>query len=412
MFLPDGRHFLYMTPNFAGQTGVDAIFVGSLDSNEKHLVNEANANAVYASPGYLLFYRDKTLFAQHFDLKRFVVTGEPTTLLTDILYEPQIKRAVFDASERVLVAQSGSGVALSHLVWFDRKGGQSGAVGKPDVFGNIFIAPNGRAVAVDKTDMETLNNDVWTYELAGDSAKKLTFGRGISAAPVWSPDAIRLVFASNRQSNDDGNRPRRRITVDLYVKNSDGSQEEKSLVHNDTDKYPSDWSRDGKYIMFTQDKDLWQVSTGPELKSSLFLKAPSVLRNGQFSPDGKWVAYASNETGKWEIYVTSFPESHGKWQVSTGGGEQPRWRGDGKELFYLSSDEKMISVPVTTGARFDAGTPVVLFQATPRQPVPSYDLFVYDVSRDGQRFLINTQLKQPETQPVSVILNWPAKQSK
>ena len=144
----------------------------------------------------------------------------------------------------------------------------------------------------------------------------------------------------------------------------------------------------------------------------MFLKAPSVLRNGQFSPNGKWVAYASNETGKWEIYVTSFPEPRGKWQVSTGGGEQPRWRGDGKELFYLSSDDKMMAAPVTTGANFDASTPVALFQAAPRQPVPIYDLFVYDVSRDGQRFLIITEVKQAESAPISIVLNWTAKLNK
>ncbi len=182
-------------------------------------------------------------------------------------------------------------------------------------------------------------------------------------------------------------------------------------MHDNFDKVPNDWSRDGKYILYTRGADLWFV-TLPDLKSSEFLKAASVLTNGQFSPDGKWVAYASNETGKWEIYVTSFPEPRGKWQVSTGGGEQPRWRGDGKELFYLSSDGKIIAAPVTAGANFDSGTPVALFQATPRQPVSSRDLFVYDVSRDGQRFLINTQVKQAETGPMSVVLNWSAKLNK
>jgi len=138
----------------------------------------------------------------------------------------------------------------------------------------------------------------------------------------------------------------------------------------------------------------------------------SVIRNGQFSPDGKWVAYASNESGKWEIYVTSFPYAHGRWQISSGGGEQPRWRGDGKELFFLSSDFKLMATPVTTGTNFDAGAPAALFQTAPRQPVLVYDLFVYDVSRDGQRFLINIPVRQPDTQPMSVILNWPAKLSK
>ena len=195
------------------------------------------------------------------------------------------------------------------------------------------------------------------------------------------------------------------------MKSSDGKHEEKLIVHGGINNFANDWSRDGKYILYTKDTDLWLL-TLPELKSSLFLKAPSVLRNGQFSPDGKWVAYASNETGKWEIYVTSFPEARGKWQVSAGGGEQPRWREDGKELFYLSSDGKLMAAPVTTGANFDASTPVALFQATPRQPVPIYDLFVYDVSRDGQRFLINTEVKQAETTPMSIVLNWAGKMNK
>lgn len=400
-FLPDGKHYLYLASNFSGLKGVNAIFVGSLDSSEKRFIVEANANAAYASPGYLLFYRDKTLLAQPFDLKRLALTGEATTILPEIQFLPQVKKAVFAVSDHgVLVAQSGSAVALSQPVWFDRKGNEVGVVGKPDVYGNVFIAPNGRSVAMDKTDMGSLNTDVWTYEFERDSAKRLTFDPAIDAVPVWSPDAARLVFTSNRQ-----------LSFDMYVKNSDGAQEEKSIVHDDIERFPNDWSRDGKYILCNRGPDLWFV-TLPELKSSLFLKAPSVLRNSQFSPDGKWVAYSSNESGKWEIYVTSFPDARGKWEISSGGGEQPRWRGDGKELFYLSSDGKMMAAPVTTGANFDAGTPVALFQATPRQPILVYDLFVYDVSRDGQRFLINTQVKQAETQLMSVVLDWPAKLNK
>jgi Tol biopolymer transport system component len=191
------------------------------------------------------------------------------------------------------------------------------------------------------------------------------------------------------------------------MKNADGTQEETSVVSDDFNKYPNDWSRDGRYILYTRGPDLWLVRV-PELKSSLYLKAVSVLRNGQFSPDGKWVAYASNESGKWEIYVTSFPEPRGKWQVSTGG-EQPRWRSDGKELFYLSSDNKMMAAPVTTGTKFDSGTPVALFQANPREQVSLNDVFMYDVRPDGQAFLINTKVRQAETAPMSVVLNWDAK---
>ena len=399
-FLPDGRHYLYMGANFSGRRDVNAIFVGSLDSSEKHFVVEATGNAAYAAPGYLLFPQERTLFAQRFDQKRFSLTGQPAAILTDIQYQANIGRAQYAASDSgSLLAQLGSGVIVSQPVWFDRKGNEVGTVDMPGVYANLSLAPNSRSVAVDRTDPASLNQDVWTFDLQRRSAKRLTFDPAPDVAPVWSPDASQLVFASNRK-----------LVFDLYEKNSDGAQEEKPILPDDFNKQPNDWSRDGKYILYVRDRDLW-FATIPELKSSLFLKAPSLLRNGQFSPDGTWVAYASNETGKWEIYVTSFPEARGKWQVSTGGGEQPRWRGDGKELFYLSSDYKMMAVPVKTGANLDAGPPVALFQSTPRQPVATNDQFAYDVTRDGQRFLILTQAKQAET-PVSVILNWPAKLSK
>jgi serine/threonine protein kinase len=401
MFLPDGKHYIYMAANFSGRNDADAILVGSLDSNEKHLVLKSSANAAYAEPGYLVFYRDKALLAQRFDLKHFVVTGEPNALLTDVQYLSSVKRAVFTASNNdVLLAQVGSGAAISQPTWFDRNGRVVGAVGQPGVYGNVSLAPNGKSVSVSLTDIASQNTDMWTYDLVRGSAKRLTFDLAVDRVSVWSPDAKRVVFTSNHQSN-----------IDLYMKNADGTKEEKSVVHDDFNKYPNDWSRDGKYILYTRGPDLWVV-TVPDLTSKLYLKAASVLRNGQFSTDGKWVAYASNESGKWEIYVTSFPDPQGKWQVSTGGGEQPRWRGDGKELFYLSSDNKMMVAPVTPGAKFDSGTPIALFQANPREQVSLNDVFVYDVRRDGKEFLINTKVRRPETAPMSVVLNWDAKVNK
>jgi len=402
-FLPDGKHFLYLATNFAGRKGINSIFVGSLDSKEKRFLVEATGNAAYAAPGYLLYPREKTLLAQRLDLERFGLAGDPITILTELQYQPLIRKVAFAVSDNgLLVAQTGSGVALSQPVWFNRKGNEVGALSKPGVYQNLSIAPNGKSVAVDQTDMgsQSQNPDVWTYELQRDNSKRLTFDPSGHVVPVWSPDASRLLFSSNQDLN-----------FDLYMKRSDGAQEEKSILREDVDKWPNDWSSDGKYILFVRGTDLWFINFA-DLKTKLFLKAPSVLRNGQFSPDGKWVAYASNETGKWEIYVTSFPEPRGKWQVSTGGGEQPRWRRDGKELFYLSSDYKMMAAPVTTGANFDRGTPIALFQTTPRQAVSLPDFFVYDVSRDGQRFLINTQVKQEETTPMSVVLNWTAKLNK
>jgi Tol biopolymer transport system component len=401
LFLPDGRHFLYLAANFTARQGINAIFEGSFDSNEKRMVVESSCHPGYAAPGYLLYCRQQTLLAQRFDPKSLALGGEATVVLTDIQYSPQVRRAVFAASgEGALVAQTGNEVALSKMTWFDRKGKELGAVGQADVHNNVSLSPDGRFLAVDKTDMGSLNTNVWTYDLQRDSAKRLTFDPAFDVTPAWSPDGSRIVFASNRQ-----------LRVDLYMKNADGAQQEKSVVSDNLDKLSNDWSRDGKYILYTRGPDLWSA-TLPEFTGKLYVKAVSSILTGKFSPDGKWVAYASNETGKWEIYVTSFPEPRGKWQVSTGGGEQPRWRGDGKELFYLSSDSKVMAVPVTTGANFDAGPPVVLFQATPRLPVSVNDQFSYDVSRDGQRFLILTQVKQGETTPMTVVLNWAAMMNK
>jgi Tol biopolymer transport system component len=195
---------------------------------------------------------------------------------------------------------------------------------------------------------------------------------------------------------------------DLFLKDTNGAQEEKLIAHVEADEYADDWSKDGKYILYTRGPDLWLLSY-PELKSTPFLKTPSTLKNGSFSPDEKWVAYTSNESGKWEVYVTSFPAARGKWQVSSGGGEQPRWRGDGKEVFYLSSDNKMMAAPVSEGANFDAGAPVTLFQANPRDAAATSEQAFYDVSRDGQRFLINTEPKQAGIEPMSILLNWTSK---
>ena len=407
-FLPDGRHFLYLAANFAGRRKeVDAIFVGKLDSDEKQLVTQATTNAAYVEPGYLVYCREKTLFAQRFDMKRLAVAGEPTIVLAEITQLPQVARALFAATNNdLIVAQTGGGFALSQPAWFNRKGEELGTIRKPDLYGNVSLAPSGKTMAVDIADADSLVVDVWTRELQRDSEKRFTFDPAQHTDAVWSPDESQLVFASNQQIKDGP-----AGAFNLYVKSAGGAEEAVSIAQDEVNKVPADWSRNGKYILYVRGMELWYVAM-PQLKSSLFLRGPSALKNGQFSPDGRWVAYTSNETGKWEIYVTSFPEAHGKWQVSVGGGEQPRWRGDGKELFYLSGEGKMMAAPVTVEGNFDAGKSVALFQATPRQPVSFNDYTAYDVSRDGQKFLILTQAKNPDTKPMTVVLNWDAELKK
>ena len=394
-FLPDGNHYLFLAANFSGHPEVNAIFLGSLDSSQRRLIVQSSANVAYAAPGYLLFYRDRVLTAQSFDLQRLALAGEPVTLLNDVRFLPQVDRAVFAvAGSGLLVWQSSTRTANTELVWFDRSGKQRGSVGKPAIYGNVRLAPDGKMVACDITDLDTTNVDVWTLDLSRETAKRFTFDAGNDYVPIWSQDGRRLLFGSNRGQS-----------LGVFVKNSDGSGDDKALLHEEVDNIPSDWSREGKYILYGHGSELWYLEL-PGLQTKPFLQTQSVQANGQFSPDGHWVAYASNETGRWEIYVTSFPEPHGKWQVSASGGQQPRWRGDGRELFYLSPDAVMMAVPVSLGAGVDAGRPAALFQAHPHQPILSADLFTYDVTADGQRFLINTSTGQTATAPLSVQLNW------
>jgi Tol biopolymer transport system component len=400
VFLPDGIHFLYLAMDLSGQKILSSVYVGSLNSNEKRLVTQAKANVAYAEPGYLLFYRDQTLFAQRFNARKLELSGEPSPILTDIQYLPRIQRAVFASSESgVLFAQRTGDTGASQLLWFDRKGQQVGVATQPGIYGNIALSPNGKFVAADSMDPASTNTDLWTYNLENESSKRLTFDPAIDSSPVWSPDAARLAFCSDRGQK-----------FNLYLKDADGSQEEQLIPQDGADRYPTDWSHDGKYLLYERGTDLWFV-TFPELAATPFLKAGSTPKVARFSPDGKWVAYASNESGRWEIFVTSFPAAHGKWQVSKAGGEQPRWRSDGKELFYLAPDGKIMATPVTIGASFDAGTPVALFQANPREMIATSEQFDYDASKDGQRFLINTQLKAALT-PMSVLMSWTASLNK
>ncbi len=396
VFLPDGIHYLYSAIHLSGRKDLTSIYVGSLNSNEKRLVTKASGNVEYVAP-YLLAYRDQTLFAQHFNPRTFELSGEAIPIFTDVQYSPRISRAVFGASSsQLLVAQKAGDTGASQLVWFNRQGQEIGIGLKPGIYGNITLAPDGKAVAADTTDPSSQNTDIWTYDLGTESAKRLTFDPAIDSLPIWSPDSTRMIFSSNRG-----------VTFDLYLKDTNGAQEETHISQDGPDRFPTAWSPDGKYVMYERGPDLWVV-TIPDFRPTLFLKASSTLKNAQFSPDGKWVAYSSNESGRWEIYVTSFPDAHGKWQVSNAGGDQPKWRADGKELFYLSAGSEMMVVAVKTGVGFDAGSPQALFQANPREVVATSEQFSYDVSKDGQKFLINTQLKTAAT-PMSVVLNWSAK---
>jgi serine/threonine protein kinase/Tol biopolymer transport system component len=397
VFLPDGKHFLYLSANFSPQYGHNAIYLGSLDSREKHLLVSSSANAAYADPGYLVFLRDKSLVAQRFDPRTFVLSGEPHTLSDEVLYFPQTDRAVFSVSGGgLLVTQTGRGASLSQMTWFDRAGKPSGTIGGPGLYNNVRISPDGGRIATDQTDPDGRTTDVWIHEPATGIVTRLTFDPSLHQMPLWGPDGRQVLFGWNRA-----------LGWHLYIKNADGSGSEQEVADMGVsgESRGMDWSREGKSILFGKGTELWTLSW-PERVAKPLLQPKWTARNAQFSPDGHWFAYSSNETGRMEICVSSFPSGEGKWQVSNSGGFEPRWRADGKELFYLSPELNMMAAPVTTGVTFKSGSPVALFQAHPRKPISSQDVFSYDVSADGQKFLMITKGDETNFSPLSVLLNW------
>jgi Tol biopolymer transport system component len=258
-----------------------------------------------------------------------------------------------------------------------------------------MLSPDGKRVAVDQIDTDGRHVNVWIHDLTSDRAARLGFGPWLEQVTVWSPDGKQVMYTSNEK-----------LFFSLYLKNADGSGSARSFMDFGTPQQgPWDWSRDGKYLLVRKERELWYL-TMPDGQTHPLLQSQSLIRNAQFSPDGKFVAYASSETGSWEVYVSPFPGFGSKWQVSRGGGEEPRWRRDGKELFYLAGDGRLMAAEVKTGAAFEAGSPSVLFVTHPRQPLSAMDFFSYDVTADGQKFLVNTKIDSFNSAPLSVLLNW------
>jgi eukaryotic-like serine/threonine-protein kinase len=413
-FLPDGHHFLYLACNFSGMLDKNMILVSSLDSDEKRPVISASTNAVYVD-GYIVYWRDNALVAQRLDPHSYSLTGEPRIVSDEVQYFPQTNLAVFTAAGKTLVAQTvaGNSVNKSQLIWFDRRGKQVGAVGPPDLIANPKLSPDGKRVAVDRTDTNGRHVNVWIHDLASDGMSRLGFGPWLEQVVLWSPDGKQVLYTSNEK-----------LFFSLYLKNADGSGSAQSFTDFNTPQQgPWDWSRDGKYVLARKERELWYI-TLPDRQAHPLLQSQWLIRNAQFSPDGKFVAYASSETGNWEVYVSPFPTFSSKWQVSRAGGEEPRWRGDGKELFYLAPDGRLMAADVKSGVKvdsksvvnidagFEAASPTPLFQTHPRQPMSAMDFFSYDVTSDGQKFLVNTRVETSNTAPLSVILNWSAEMEK
>jgi eukaryotic-like serine/threonine-protein kinase len=394
-FLPDGKHYLYLV---TGEKPEDAAYwIGSIDSKEKTKLAPAQTLVQYAPPGYLLFVRDRTLVAQPFDARALKITGEAVPLAEKIGTD-NVGLARFSVSNEGVLAYR-TGETGGRLLWRDRAGRDLDTLGDPGDYANPTLSPAGDRLAFTLTDSSNAKGDVWIRDLARGVNSRFTLGPGNNNRPVWSPDGATIVFGSDRGG-----------PFDLYEKAAKGAGEEKLLLKSGEPKSAAGWSKDGKYITYGSRAtktlgDLWALPTFGDKKPIPIAVTPFNEQNPVLSPDGRYVAYVSNESGRDEIYVQTFPEPGGKWQVSNGGGGDPSWRGDGKELFYRSPDQKLMAVEIRGGADFQAGVPQALFPIRIRPGNPRNK---YAPSLDGQRFIIAAPLGRDAMSPTTIVLNWPA----
>jgi Tol biopolymer transport system component len=394
-FLPDGNHFLYEAGSHTvgTESEIHAIKLGSLDGGPARLVLSVRSKPLYAA-GHLLFVRQKTLMAQPFDWKAGKLSGDAFPIAENVQDDPGYFTAVFSVSDNGVLAyqESGGSVGLHELAWFDRSGKKVDTIGTPGEFWSPRLSRDGRRIVTGVGDPA----DLWFEDIPRRVATRMTFDPADESNPVWSPDESRIFFASQRTGGGD-----------IYQKPSAGGADELLFSSKDV-KAPTSVSPDGRYLLFqnlspTTKWDLLLLSLA-DRKVTPFLATPFDENHGEFSPDGRWIAYASNESGKFEVYVQPFPGPGGKWQVSTAGGTSPAWRRDGKELFYLEPDGKLMAVPVKTGAAFESETPTALFTS----PVINDPDRHYDVTGDGQHFVIVAPIGAKTSPPITLVQNWTA----
>jgi serine/threonine protein kinase len=402
-FLPDGRHFLY-TASAGTQPGV---YLAALDTPEEHRLLVATTG-IYASPGYLLFVRQGTLFAQPFDLTKLALEGDPVQVGQQVVAgNPSSSFVAVSASATGLLAyRAVASTSQSLFAWFDRSGEVIDRIDTLDVAqaSDPHLSPVGKQLAFDRT--VDGNRDVWVYELTRRVATRFTVDAAPDEVPVWSPDSDRIVFASTRGKS----------LFNLYQKLASGGSSEELALETPLSKFPQDWSPDGRFLLFRAvdpktARDLWALPLQGDRKPFPVANTQFEEREGQFSPDGRWVAYASNASGRYEVYAQPFPRPVGKWQVSTAGGNQPRWRHDGKELFYIAPDGTLVAAPIvlrSDGQAPEVGKSTALFRTSivvgaTRSSGSSHE---YAVTPDGQRFLINVTTNEATTTPIPVMTNW------
>jgi serine/threonine protein kinase len=408
-FLPDGKHFVYMAANHKDPTSANtAVYFASLDGRENRLLVPSRSSAVYAS-GFLLYVRDNALVAQSMNASSGQFQGDATVLNDDVQVDATLWRGTFAASENgTLLYQPGSAQAGLNMAWFDRNGKQEGTVSTTDDYRQIELSPDGKRVVVSVGEPLA---SLWVYDLTRKTRTRLTFGNENYSHPVWSRDGSQIAYTQGGgAANDAGHK--------ILSRASNGTGEQKLLLTLDPasgmQQALCDWSPDGQFLMFRNGFsgvgdgfDLWILPLFGDRKPFPYVTGPGDQQYAQFSPDGKWVAYVSDETGRNEVYVAPFPRTGAKWQVSQNGGMLPRWRRDGAELLFagFNSGQFMAAQVNGRGTNFEVGEVRELF--TMNNMTPSIASEQYDVSADGNRFLVITT-GEAGTLPLTLVQNWMA----
>jgi Tol biopolymer transport system component len=344
------------------------------------------------SQGHLVFLRDNRLVAQPFDPDRLELRGEPKPITEQVELAGPSSTAFSVSDSGLLAYQSASGPG-SQLAWIDREGRRLGTVGEPADYGDVVMSPDGRRTAVTVLDGSLNTRDIWVFDLSRGVRTRVTFDPSDDVAPTWSRDASALIFASNRAGH-----------FDIYRKAATGVGPDELILKDESEKYPTAWSPDGRWVLFwTFGSDGTQVrllSLTGDRSSTGFIGSPT--NPARLSPDGRWAAYYSSESGRSEVYVVSFPTPSAKWQLSNAGGSLPQWRGDGREVFYLGRDNRMMAVSLQErGSGLEVAAPQPLFESRPVGPRS-----FFDVLPDGQRFLVNSRRGDSLSSSISLLQNW------
>lgn len=407
-FLPDGTHFLYLADS--DKPDFHRLLVGSIAGPERKSIVQLASNAVYAH-GYLVFARDRRLIAQPFDTSRLELTSGAITL-TDNVHQAWglDHKTDFAVSNSGILIYRGLRGTATQLVWRDRMDHRLPLVETPADYYEPTLSPDQKRVAVDLFDpkpsprfgmnVARVTSDIWLFDPSTATSTRFTFDPAADFDPVWSPDGTRIVFSSYRRG-----------TLDLYVKDVAGGREELLLASSGA-KHAQTWSPDGRLLVYATYNpatkgDFWMLPMDGERTPKPLLRSESNEEQASVSPDGRWFVYTSDESGRDEVYVQSFPSPGAKWQISSGGGGDARWRADGKELFYIANDRQLMAVAIQNGVTLEPGPPTSLFD-TGMQPHWGEARNHYDVSRDGTRFLFMTPVDDDRASPLTVVVNWSA----